>query len=64
MTGGGPVNSTLFYVLYLFKQAFNYYHMGYASAMAWVLFAIILALTLVVFKSSALWVYYEGERGR
>ena len=64
MTGGGPVNSTLFYVLYLFKQAFNYYHMGYASAMAWLLFAIILALTLVVFKSSALWVYYEGERRR
>ena len=64
MTNGGPVNSTLFYVLYLFRQAFNYYHMGYASAMAWVLFAIILALTLFVFKSSALWVYYEGERRR
>jgi len=62
MTNGGPVNSTLFYVLYLFRQAFNYYHMGYASAMAWILFAIILALTLIVFKSSALWVYYEGEK--
>lgn len=62
MTGGGPSNSTLFYVLYLFKQAFNYYHMGYASAMAWVLFAIILVLTLLVFKSSSLWVYYEGEK--
>jgi len=64
MTNGGPVNSTLFYVLYLFRQAFNYYRMGYASAMAWVLFAVILALTLLVFKSSALWVYYEGERRR
>jgi len=64
MTNGGPVNSTLFYVLYLFRQAFNYYHMGYASAMAWILFAIILALTLLVFRSSALWVYYEGERRR
>lgn len=64
MTSGGPVNSTLFYVLYLFRQAFNYYHMGYASAMAWVLFAIILVLTLLVFKSSALWVYYEGDRRR
>ena len=62
MTNGGPVNSTLFYVLYLFRQAFNYYHMGYASAMAWALFAIILALTLIVFKSSAMWVYYEGDR--
>ena len=62
MTNGGPVNSTLFYVLYLFRQAFNYYHMGYASAMAWVLFAIILGLTLAVFKSSAMWVYYEGDR--
>jgi len=64
MTNGGPVNSTLFYVLYLFRQAFNYYHMGYASAMAWVLFAIILVLTLLVFRSSALWVYYEGDRRR
>lgn len=64
MTNGGPVNSTLFYVLYLFRQAFNYYHMGYASAMAWVLFVIILVLTMLVFKSSAAWVYYEGERRR
>lgn len=62
MTAGGPSNSTLFYVLYLFKQAFNYFHMGYASAMAWVLFAIILVLTLLVFKSSSLWVYYEGDK--
>lgn len=64
MTNGGPVNSTLFYVLYLFRQAFNYYHMGYASAMAWVLFVVILVLTMLVFKSSAAWVYYEGERRR
>lgn len=62
MTSGGPVNSTLFYVLYLFRQAFNYFHMGYASAMAWVLFAIILVLTMLVFKSSGAWVYYEGDR--
>jgi multiple sugar transport system permease protein len=62
MTNGGPVNSTLFYVLYLFRQAFNYYHMGYASAMAWVLFVIILVLTMLVFRSSAAWVYYEGDR--
>ncbi len=61
MTGGGPDNSTLLYVLYLYKQAFSYFHMGYASAMAWVLFAIILALTLLVFRWSTLWVYYEGR---
>ncbi len=62
MTSGGPANSTLFYVLYLFRQEFAYYHMGYASAMAWILFGIILLLTLLVFRTSALWVYYEGER--
>jgi len=62
MTSGGPANATLFYVLYLFRQAFSYFHMGYASAMAWVLFAILLTLTLLVFKSSALWVYAEGNR--
>lgn len=62
MTKGGPSNTTLFYVLYLFKNAFNYFHMGYASAMAWVLFVLILIMTLLVFKSSAAWVYYEGER--
>jgi len=64
MTSGGPANATLFYVLYLFRQAFSYFHMGYASAMAWVLFSIILVLTLLVFKSSALWVYTEGKRER
>lgn len=62
MTSGGPSNATLFYVLYLFRQSFNYFHMGYASAMAWVLFTIILVLTLLVFKSSSFWVYYEGEK--
>jgi len=58
---GGPARSTLFYNLYLYQNAFNYFQMGYASAMAWVLFFIVLLLTLVVFKSSAAWVFYEGE---
>ena len=58
---GGPARSTLFYNLYLYQNAFNYFQMGYASAMAWVLFFIVLVLTLVVFKSSAAWVFYEGE---
>jgi multiple sugar transport system permease protein len=64
MTSGGPNNSTLFSVLYLYRNAFNYFQMGYASALAWVLFAIILVFTLLVFKSSPLWVYYEGQRGK
>jgi len=64
MTGvppGGPANSTLFYALYLFQNAFTYFRMGYASAMAWVLFILTLGATLLVFRSSARWVYYEGE---
>lgn len=61
MTGGGPAYSTLFYVLYLYQKAFNYLQMGYACALAWILFAIILTLTLIVFKTSAKWVYYEAE---
>jgi len=65
MTDGGPGRSTLFYNLYLYKTAFNYFQMGYASALAWILFLIILVLTLLIFKSSPYWVYYEGqEKGR
>jgi multiple sugar transport system permease protein len=62
MTRGGPLNSTLFYNFYLFQKAFENFEMGYASALAWFLFVIILALTMIVFRSSTLWVYYEGER--
>ena len=61
MTGGGPQDSTLFYVLYLFSTAFLYLKMGYASAMAWILFIIILAITLIQFKLAKRWVYYETE---
>jgi multiple sugar transport system permease protein len=60
MTNGGPANATLFYMLYLYRVAFQYTQMGYASAMAWVLFLIILVLTLLVFRSSGKWVYYES----
>jgi len=59
MTGGGPNNATLFYVLYLYQNAFEYLKMGYASALAWVLFVIILGVTLVQMKT-AKWVHYEG----
>jgi multiple sugar transport system permease protein len=63
MTKGGPANSTLMYVLYLYNLAFKQYRMGFASALAWIFFLIILVLTVLVFRSSALWVYYETEIG-
>lgn len=59
MTNGGPVNSTLFYALYLFRNAFNYLKMGYASSMAWILFLIILMLTILQFSLAKRWVFYE-----
>lgn len=62
MTGGGPADATLFYVLYLYNQAFHYYEMGYASAMAWFLFIIVLGLTLLVLRYSRRHVHYEGLR--
>jgi len=63
MTNGGPADATLTYVLYLYRNAFEFFRMGYASALAWVLFFLLLAMTLLVFRSSALWVHYESERG-
>lgn len=62
---GGPAWSTLFYNLYLYKNAFRYHNMGYASAMAWILFLFVMGLTLLIFRSSEYWVFYEGElKGR
>jgi multiple sugar transport system permease protein len=61
MTEGGPARATYVYNLNLYDKAFKWLEMGYASAMAWVLFAIIIVLTLFIFRSSPLWVYYEGE---
>jgi len=61
MTGGGPEKSTLFYSLQLYFTAFQDFEMGRACAMAWILFVIILFLTLLVFKTSSRWVYYEGK---
>ncbi|MEL6311826.1 MAG: sugar ABC transporter permease, partial [Pseudomonadota bacterium] len=60
MTGGGPGNATLVYVLKLYREAFEYHKMGYASAMAWILFIVLLLLTLGVVRSSKSWVHYEG----
>jgi multiple sugar transport system permease protein len=61
MTDGGPNKATLFYVLYLYNKAFSDFEIGYASALAWILFTIILFFTALVFRSGRLWVYYEGE---
>jgi multiple sugar transport system permease protein len=62
-TNGGPLDSTLFLVLYIYRQAFEYFHMGYAAALAWVLFIIVLILTLILMRSQKFWVFYLGERG-
>ena len=60
ITEGGPNNASLFYVYNLWRQAFKYMDMGKASAMAWILFVVVMLLTVIVFKSSKKWVYYEG----
>jgi multiple sugar transport system permease protein len=60
--GGGPGNSLLFYVLYLYKTGFELFDMGYASALAWILLIMVLILTALVFRGSAFWVYYESAR--
>lgn len=61
ITNGGPNDSTNFYALYVYNQAFKYFDMGYASAMAWVLLIIIAAITGVIFKTSSAWVFYESK---
>jgi multiple sugar transport system permease protein len=60
MGNSAPDNATLFYVLNLYRQAFEYHKMGYASALAWILFVLILGLTLLVFAGGKKLVYYEG----
>jgi multiple sugar transport system permease protein len=60
---GGPDKSTLFYALQLYKDAFENFRMGTASAMAWILFVITLIATAILFRTSARWVYYEEEKG-
>ena len=60
-SSGIPSKSVIMIVPYLFRHAFRYYRMGYASAIAWVLFVIIMVLTMVVIRSSSMWVFYESE---
>jgi multiple sugar transport system permease protein len=64
LTQGGPNNSTLLLSVYLYQNAFQYLKMGYASAIAWVAFAIIMVLTLLVFRSMPMWVHTEAEDDR
>lgn len=61
MTNGGPVKSTEFYVYYLYMNGFRFFRMGYASAMAWILFILVLIVSFFTFRTSARWVYYGGQ---
>jgi multiple sugar transport system permease protein len=63
ITGGAPLDTTLFYALYLYQRAFENFQMGYSSAMAWVLLLIVAFFTALVFKTSSYWVYYESGGG-
>ncbi|MBA4493782.1 carbohydrate ABC transporter permease [Paenactinomyces guangxiensis] len=60
---GGPLDGTLLYSLYLFQKAFSFFQMGYASAMAWVMLAVVGLLTFILFKTSSYWVHYESKGG-
>jgi multiple sugar transport system permease protein len=61
ITNGGPADATLFYLLHLYRNGFQYFKMGYASAMAWFLFVVLVAFTIIQFGFARRWVYYEGE---
>jgi len=62
MTGGEPGDLTRFYVLYLYNQGFEFYEMGYASAMAWILLLIVLTLTVIILRTSNRWVHTDGAK--
>ncbi len=64
VTGGGPLDRTLFYALYVYQKGFKDFEMGYASALAWTLLMIVAFFTILIFRSSAWWVYYEAKEGR
>jgi multiple sugar transport system permease protein len=61
-SGGGPAYSTWFYTFHLFKQAFQFFNMGYASALGWIFFVVLLVFTYVQVRLQTRWVHYEGER--
>jgi multiple sugar transport system permease protein len=62
LTRGGPNDASLFYALYIYEQAYRFFQMGYAAALAWVLFVIVLALTLLNLRLAKTWVYYEAVK--
>ncbi len=64
ITGGGPVKSTFVYVMYLYEEAFTKFHMGYASALAWILLVLIGVFAGVLFGTSKYWVFYESQGGK
>lgn len=61
ITEGGPLKSTYVLGLKLYKEGFSYFKMGYASAISWIIFIIIMAITLILFRSSSAWVHYDDE---
>jgi multiple sugar transport system permease protein len=63
-TTGKPQESLLMYMVHLYRNAFRYFNMGYASALAVVLFVVIMVITLLIFRSTRSWVFYEGEARR
>lgn len=63
VTQGGPMNSTLFYAVYMYQRAFKFYEMGYGSALAWLLLILVGIVTLILFKTSDKWVYRASEEG-
>lgn len=64
VTGGAPLDTTLFYSLYIFLRAFRNFQMGYGAAMAWVLLLVIAFFTALAFRSSRYWVHYEAQEGK
>lgn len=63
ITNGGPMKETYLFSMLIYDNSFKYFNMGYASAISWVLFVIIMIFTLLVFRSSSYWVYYSDEAG-
>jgi len=61
ITNGGPLDSTMLYALYVYRKAMDYFDMGYACALSWVLMIVVSLITLVIFRSSSNWVYYESK---
>ena len=61
VTGGGPIDETLFYALYIYQKGFQFYEMGYGAALSWVLLIVIAIITAIIFKTSNYWVFYESK---